>query len=45
MSVYTYLTNVTEQIWLPECKYKSHSPYAKLAYKPEFLHKYAKTQN
>ena len=33
MSLYTYLTYATEQIWLPHCKYDSHSQYAKLAYR------------
>ena len=31
---YTHLTYVTEQIWLPCCKYDSHSNYVKWAYRP-----------
>ena len=37
MSPCTCLTYVTEQVWLPHCKYDSHSHYAKWPYRPNIF--------
>ena len=34
---YTPICHVTEQIWMPYCKYDSHSHYNNLAYRPNIF--------
>ena len=46
MSLYTYLTYGTEQIWLPCCKDESHNYHSKWAHRPNrFAHIYQNITN